>query len=111
MRLASGDVQVDASYHSGDAHSRHHVMEVFSESSYHVYMARLAPIDSIKKVVRSNFVLKEYAKSICHLNETSPDECIPKFFLASDIFSSHLDMDLLDLEVSESCGYVQNFLK
>lgn len=92
FRLNKGDEMLDRTYESGD----HHVTAVLSEITYYTYLARRTDQRVLRKYVRPNWVPEEYPRSIQRLQEWSPDESIPEFFMDPSVFSS-IHEDLPDL--------------
>ena len=94
FRLNKGDEALDRTYESGD----HHVTAVLSEITYYTYMARVTERSILCKYVRPTWVPGEYPRSIQRLQQWSPDESIPEFYLSPDVFRS-IHADLPDLEL------------
>jgi WD repeat-containing protein 81 len=94
FRLNKGDEALDRTYESGD----HHVTAVLSEITYYTYMARMTDRSILCKYVRPIWVPEEYPRSIQRLEQWSPDESIPEFYLSPEVFRS-IHADLPDLEL------------
>lgn len=92
FRLNKGDELLDRTYESGD----HHVTAVLSEITYYTYLARRTDRRVLCKYVRPSWVPEEYPRSIQRLQEWSPDEAIPEFYVDPAVFSS-VHKDLPDL--------------
>jgi hypothetical protein len=58
FRLKKGDEQLDFTFSSGLGPNPHHITEMLSEITYYVYMARRTPIPTLRRVVRTNFVVR-----------------------------------------------------
>ena len=87
FRLKKGDQQLDFTFQHSTSNP-HHITELFSDITYHVYLARVTPLHTLKKVVRERFVAAEYPPSMARIFAWTPDECIPEFFSDPAIFSS-----------------------
>ena len=78
--------------------------ELLSELTLHIYLARVTPITTLRRVVRSNFVPAHYPATVARLYEWSPDEAIPELFTEPSIFRSiHEAHGLRDLAVPAWC--------
>ena len=104
FRLNKGDRQLDVTYKaalfdsSQEGAPPHHVSDVLSDITYHVYLARRTPKSVLCDHVRANWVPNEYPPSMERLYYWTPDECIPQFFSDPTIFES-VHEDLPDLEL------------
>ena len=110
FRLSKGDHQLATSF----AHSEppHHISESLSELTYCIYLARVMPMQVLKRVVRSDFVPEHYPHSIARMFEWSPDECIPEFFCDPSCFRSiHRDVGLMDLSLPSFAPTPEEFVK
>lgn len=115
FRLNKGDRQLDVTYRaawldSQDGAPPHHVSDVLSDITYHVYLARRTPKSVLCDHVRTNWVANEYPSSIERLYQWTPDECIPQFFSDSSIFES-IHPDLPDLELPSWTHSAEEFIK
>lgn len=108
FRLTKGDAMLDRSF----ATSKHHVAEpALSELALCIYLARRAPISTLRRVVRANFVAEQYPASMQRLYEWSPDECVPEFFADANVFCSlHTNRGLDDLRVPPWCADASAFV-
>lgn len=108
FRLTKGDAMLDRSF----ATSKHHVAEpALSELALCIYLARRAPISTLRRVVRANFVAEQYPASMQRLYEWSPDECVPEFFADANVFRSlHSERGLDDLKVPPWCADASAFV-
>lgn len=107
FRLNKGDRQLDMTYKtayhesqdlSGMTSVPHHVSDVLSDITYHVYLARRTSKAVLCEHVRSQWVPNEYPSSMERLYQWTPDECIPQYFSDPTIFTS-IHTDLPDLEL------------
>jgi len=106
FRLKKGDDQLDFTYlNSASSNSPpHHITEQFSDLTYYVYLARITPLATLKRVVRERFVPAEYPPSLQRIYAWTPDECIPEFYSeASILVSRHRELGLEDLAVPAWC--------
>ncbi|XP_029642520.1 WD repeat-containing protein 81 [Octopus sinensis] len=118
-RLNKGDRQLDLTYEempivSGDPAHRstyipHHVSDVLSDITYYVYKARRTSKPILCAHVRPYWVPSEYPASITRIQQWTPDECIPEFFIDPSIFKS-LHADLPDLAVPNWCRNPHDFI-
>ncbi|KAJ8605996.1 hypothetical protein CTAYLR_010114 [Chrysophaeum taylorii] len=108
FRLTKGDAMLDRSY----ATSKHHVSEpALSELALCIYLARRAPLSTLRRVVRAHFVAEQYPASMRRLYEWSPDECVPEFFCDPTVFASlHKSRGLGDLAVPAWCATASDFV-
>lgn len=115
FRLNKGDRQLDVTYKaawldSQDGAPAHHVSDVLSDITYHVYLARRTPKSVLCDHVRTNWVANEYPPSMERLYQWTPDECIPQFFSDSSIFES-VHSDLPDLELPSWTRSAEEFIE
>ena len=113
FRLKKGDDQLDFTYlHSASSNSPpHHITEQFSDLTYYVYLARITPLTTLKRVVRERFVPAEYPPSLQRIYAWTPDECIPEFYTDSSILCSrHRELGLEDLAVPAWCDSKDGFI-
>lgn len=115
FRLNKGDRQLDVTYKaawldSQDSTPPHHVSDVLSDITYHVYLARRTPKSVLCDHVRTNWVANEYPSSMERLYHWTPDECIPQFFSDSSIFES-IHSDLPDLELPPWTPSAEEFIE
>ena len=115
FRLNKGDRQLDVTYKaalldSQDGAPPHHVSDVLSDITYHVYLARRTPKSVLCDHVRTNWVANEYPPSMERLYHWTPDECIPQFFSDSRIFES-IHPDLPDLELPSWTRSAEEFIE
>ena len=115
FRLNKGDRQLDATYKAALFDSQegappHHVSDVLSDITYHVYLARRTPKSVLCDHVRSNWVANEYPSSMERLYHWTPDECIPQFFSDATIFES-VHEDLPDLELPPWTTSAEEFIQ
>lgn len=86
-RLNKGDRQLDLTFDTQQTNEvGHHISDVLSEITYYVYLSRRYQKNVLCKHVRSQWVPGEYPVSIQRLQEWSPDECIPQFFIDPNVF-------------------------
>ena len=114
FRLNKGDRQLDVTYKaalldSQDGAIPHHVSDVLSDITYHVYLARRTPKSILCDHVRSNWVPNEYPSSMERLYDWTPDECIPQFFTDTSIFES-IHQDLPDLGLPSWTPSAEEFI-
>ena len=115
FRLNKGDRQLDVTYKAALLDSQegappHHVSDVLSDITYHVYLARRTPKSVLCDHVRSNWVANEYPSSMERLYHWTPDECIPQFFSDATIFES-VHEDLPDLELPSWTNSAEEFIE
>ena len=87
FRLKKGDQQLDFTFQHSTSNP-HHITELFSDITYYVYLARVTPLHTLKKVVRERFVAAEYPPSMARIFAWTPDECTPEFYTDPTIFIS-----------------------
>lgn len=114
-RLNKGDRQLDVTYKaalldSQEGATPHHVSDVLSDITYHVYLARRTPKSVLCDHVRTNWVPNEYPSSMDRLYHWTPDECIPQFFTDTSIFVS-IHPDLPDLELPSWTRSAEKFIQ
>lgn len=118
-RINKGDRQLDVMYKlahhdnqdpSGVASVPHHVSDVLSDITYHVYLARRTSKAVLCEHVRTQWVPNEYPSSMERLYQWTPEECIPQFFSDPGIFTSIHD-DLPDLALPEWTGCPDEFIR
>ena len=113
FRLKKGDDQLDFTYlNSASSNSPpHHITEQFSDLTYYVYLARISPLTTLKRVVRERFVPAEYPPSLQRIYAWTPDECIPEFYTDPSILCSrHRELGLDDLAVPAWCESQERFV-
>lgn len=115
FRLNKGDRQLDVTYKAALLDSQegappHHVSDVLSDITYHVYLARRTPKSVLCDHVRTNWVANEYPSSMERLYHWTPDECIPQFFSDATIFES-VHEDLPDLELPPWTNSAEEFIE
>ena len=115
FRLNKGDRQLDVTYKaalldSQDGAPPHHVSDVLSDITYHVYLARRTPKSVLCNHVRTNWVANEYPSGMERLYHWTPDECIPQFFSDTSIFES-IHPDLPDLELPSWTRSAEEFIE
>lgn len=103
FRLNKGDYQLDMTYKGVSPENEsnstpHHVSDVLSDITYHVYLARRTPKTVLCEHVRTKWEPNEYPSSMQRMYHWTPDECIPEFFSDPTIFKS-IHPDLPDLEL------------
>ena len=122
FRLTKGDEQLDMTYGDGTYDATlvrqtgqirgvipHHVSDVLSNITYYVYKARCTPQSVLTAHVRPLWEPLQYPGNIERVQEWSPEECIPEFFLDPDVFHT-LHPDLADLAVPQWASSVDDFL-
>ena len=112
-RITKGDRQLDFTYLSAQEEIRlvpdqdilvpHHIGDISSDVTYYVYLARRTPKEVLCSHVRPRWVPEEYPSSVEKMYIWSPDECIPEYFVDSNVFKS-IHPDLPDLEVPSWCS-------
>ena len=116
-RLTKGDAQLDFTYTSPtyssiNVESRmepHHVTDTFSEITYFIYLARRTPRSILCRYVRPRWEPSEYPTSVTRIQEWTPDECIPEFFIDPTVFRS-IHPDLPDLHVPDWSDSPESFV-
>ena len=58
----------------------HHQDEALGELCYYMYEARRAPLSTLRRAVRSNFVAAHYPPTVARLVEWTSDEASPAFY-------------------------------
>jgi len=109
FRLSKGDHQLTTSF----AHSEppHHISESLSELTYCIYLARVMPMQVLRRVVRNDFVPEHYPHSVARMYEWSPDECIPEFFCdVASFHSIHKEHGLSDIELPHFASTPEEFI-
>lgn len=114
FRLNKGDRQLDVTYKaalldSQDGAPPHHVSDVLSDITYHVYLARRTPKSVLCDHVRTTWVANEYPSNMERLYHWTPDECIPQFFSDTSIFES-IHSDLPDLGLPSWTPSAEQFI-
>ena len=111
FRLKKGDQQLDFTFQNSP--NPHHITELFSDITFHVYLSRITPLSTLRRVVRERFVAAEYPPSMARIYAWTPDEAIPEFFTDPTIFvSRHKELGLDDLQVPAWCeGSAEEFVR
>jgi WD40 repeat protein len=112
-RLMKGDEMLDRSFENFG----YHLLDdpSMSELGACVQSARNLSKIVLQKFVRPDWEPNEYPKSIQRVFETTPDECLPRFYYDPSIFKSSLIEDgLHDLQLPEwisSSGNAEEFIR
>jgi hypothetical protein len=110
FRLSKGDAQLHTTYR----HSQppHHIPETLSELTYYIYIARRAPMQSLQRIVRNDFVPEHYPHSMARMYDWTPDECIPAFYMDPEIFNTvHGDKLLNDITCPVFASTPEEFIR
>ncbi|XP_043910298.1 WD repeat-containing protein 81 [Protopterus annectens] len=121
FRLNKGDKQLDFTYEmtkqafaagGGSVehfHVPHHISDVLSDITYYVYTARKTPKSVLCSHVRSQWEPNEYPATMERMQSWTPDECIPEFYMDTDIFKS-IHPDMPDLDIPPWCSSYEDFI-
>ncbi|GMH94181.1 hypothetical protein TL16_g12831 [Triparma laevis f. inornata] len=106
-RLIKGEQQLDLQYSS----TGHHVTENLGDITYWIYNARRADLETLRRVVRGDFVKEHYPSCFERMFSFSPDECVPEFYWDEGILETKHEGLLPSITVPEWCESGAEFIK